>query len=156
MSGLIGGALPQFVLDPPDKRALGWRFQPVSPVPITTHGQAPYDYDTPWWPGGGGLSGSDCCPVPPGVWYDHPDFTRGCNGRFGVVGVTRDAYGSPLGGCTVKIYRTSTDEVQATVVSDSLGNYVATTPYLDAHYLVVYKSGSPDVFGTTSNQLTAA
>lgn len=116
-------------------------------------------YRTPWWPCSGlllGDMGSDVSMLhdrPPrygDVWY-----ASGCNGRLAIVGVTRNAYGSAVGGCTVKIFRTNTDELLSTVISDpNTGEYTITTPYYpDGHYLVVYKSGTPDMFGTTVNTL---
>ena len=90
-------------------------------------------------------------------WWELPDITGGATYRFGVSGVTRDVYGSPLGGVTVKLYRSSTDEMVGSVVSDPSGNYFVTSPYYpDTHYLVMYKTGTPDVFGTSANTLVGA
>lgn len=85
------------------------------------------------------------------------DLTGGAMYRFAISGVTRDVNGSPLGGVTVKMFRTSTDEMVGSVVSDPLGNYFVTSPYYpDTHYIVMYKAGFPDVFGTTVNTLIGA
>ena len=75
------------------------------------------------------------------------------NGRLGVAGVTRDVYGSPMGGVSVKLYRTVDDSVQGAVVSDANGVYTVTTPYADGHYIVTYRVGPPDLCGTTINTL---
>lgn len=120
-----------------------------------------HTFRTPWWPsaGAGALLGNAGS-----VAYDKiirytdpwPNLPGGANGRLAFVGITRDQYGSPVGGVTVKCYRTSTDEVTATVISDANGAYTITTPYYpDGHYLVCYKTASPDIFGTTVNTLTA-
>lgn len=160
MSDLLGGAgQSEIWIERDDKRLLSayWQFPfliseltPIPDAPVGSH-------RSQFWPGGGGLNG-DAGDVNPlyGVWYTNPDLTRGSTQRFGIVGVTRDVYGSPLGGVTCKFYRTSTDEMVFTVVSDPLGNFLVTTPYYpDAHYLVFYKAGSPDIFATTQNTLIA-
>lgn len=120
------------------------------------------DYTSPWWPGGANIlcdrngSGDKLNPSA-SVWFERPEITRGHNMRFGVLGVTRDVYGSPLGGVTVKLFRTSTDELVHSTVSDPLGNYAVSTPYFgEGHYLVTYKTGTPDVFGSSPNTLTGA
>jgi len=120
-------------------------------------------YMSAWWPRNSGLMvgdlGADVSMLqdsqswgPLGVMPG-----SGTNGRLSIVGITRDAYGSALPACTVKLFRTSTDELVSQVTSDATtGEYTITTPYYpDGHYLVVYKSGSPDVFGTTVNTLVA-
>lgn len=121
-------------------------------------------FRTPWWPSsqGGAFLGdgganismfSDKLTRWDDFWGNHPG---GCNGRLSFVGVTRDQFGSPTGGVTVKLFRTSTDQLVSTVLSDASGNYTITTPYYpDGHYLVCYKTASPDIFGTTVNTLIA-
>jgi hypothetical protein len=72
---------------------------------------------------------------------------------FTLAGVTRDVNGTAVGGCTVNIFETATNLFRATVVSDAFGNYsVGVTGGL-AFFAVVYKAGSPDIFGTTLNTL---
>ena len=110
---------------------------------------------SPWWPFRGGLLGG---------WGDgadgdnlqnlgarHSDMWRsfGSNGRLAFVGYTRDAYGSALGDCTVRLFRTSTDELVSKVQSDANGFYQATSPYLEAHYMTVHKTGTPSVAGAS-------
>jgi hypothetical protein len=158
VSELLGGAsFDGSILDPDDRRAMGEHFRQIN-VEFTWFGEVG-DQRSPWWPGGGTLSFGDASvdfAMMGGVWYALPDTSRGSMGRWGVSGVTRDVYGSPLGGVTVKLYQTSSDLMVSSVVSDPLGNYFVTTPfYPDAHYLVFYKAGSPDVFGTTPNTLIA-
>jgi hypothetical protein len=113
-------------------------------------------YVTDWWPGGAKLSGE------PGVnaefesavlWGDY-DQAGGASSRFGFVGVTRDAYGTPIAACTVKLFRTSDDLLLDTTISDPSGNYLLNTAYYpDTHYLVAHKTGSPDVDGVSVNTL---
>lgn len=70
-----------------------------------------------------------------------------------VTGVTRDSGGNPLGGCTVELFDTRTDQRVAATVSDGSGNFSlpgASGPY----YLVCYKAGTPDLAGTSVNTLT--
>ena len=165
MSDLLGGAGQSEVsTEQDDRRAMsewyriGIECGPPG-VEWTYLGPIIDDQRNPWWPGGATMGFGDSSvdfSVQQSLWYGLPDTTRGCLGRFGVVGVTRDSYGSPLGGVTVKLYQTSSDLMVASVVSDPLGNYTVTTPfYPDQHYLVFYKSGSPDVFGTSVNTLVA-
>lgn len=69
-----------------------------------------------------------------------------------LAGVSRDNAGAPLGNCTVKAFRTSDDVQVGYTTSDANGNwtiFVATGSY----YLVEYKAGAPDVFGTSLNTL---
>jgi Carboxypeptidase regulatory-like domain len=111
----------------------------------------------PWWPSASGLIDvgalDDAWGVQPyswGIYYP----VSGANGRFAISGVTRDLSGAPLSGVAVKLFRSTDDSLQASVVSDANGYYLATTPYADGHYLVTYKAGPPDVYGTTANTLT--
>lgn len=92
-----------------------------------------------------------------GSWWGEMDVASGASARFGISGTTRDAYGVPLGSVVVKCYQASTDLLVGYTVSDALaGTFLVTTPfYPDAHYLVFYKVGSPDVFATTQNTLIA-
>lgn len=121
-------------------------------------------FRSPWWPcaGANTLVGDQGGSV--ALLYDKnwrvtdpwPNLPGGANGRLAFAGTTRDEYGSPLPFAVVKCYRTSTDEVTGSTVSDGSGNYTVTTPYYpDGHYLVVYKTGTPDTFGTTVNTLIA-
>ena len=102
---------------------------------------------SPWWPnsgymiGGQGYDGDNLYVLP----AKHSDMWRsfGSNGRLAFVGYTRDAYGSPLGNCTVRCFRSSTDVLVSRVTSDATGYYQATTPYGgEGHYLVVHGPGS--------------
>lgn len=77
-------------------------------------------------------------------------------GKFSltITGVTKDAVGTPLGGCAVYLFDTATNTCQRSTVSDANGAYeftvyAPTVPY----YVVSYKAGAPDVAGTTVNTL---
>lgn len=115
-------------------------------------------YSTRWWPRSGPIvggwtgSGEDVFQSKPGQWMP-PRIERGANGRLAFVGYTRDQYGSPLGGCTVRCYRASTEELVSKVTSDANGLYFATSPYNDAHFLVIHNPAG-DQAGATKNTLT--
>lgn len=68
-------------------------------------------------------------------------------------GNTLDKNGARLGNCTVRGFRTSDNLFTCIVVSDPGGYYELCVAYTDAHFIVAYKSGSPDRAGTTINTL---
>lgn len=73
-----------------------------------------------------------------------------------IAGITRNASGVPIGGVTVKVYRTSDDlELMSTVSADDGAYQVATNESFQC-YLVAYKAGAPDVEGTTRNDLVGS
>jgi hypothetical protein len=115
-----------------------------------------------WWPGSG-LYGDFAVDVPIGplgsfAEHELMDFAySGAISRAIITGTARDAYGAPLSGALVKIFRTSDNSFIEQVIADSVGNFAASTPYYpDTHYLVLYKAGSPDVFGSTVNTLVGS
>lgn len=65
---------------------------------------------------------------------------------------------SPLGGCTVHVFETANDLELGETISDGGGNFSITVPVNPPlpYYIVAYKKGSPDVFGTTLDTLGAA
>ncbi len=74
-----------------------------------------------------------------------------------ITGFTRDATGAALAGATVRLYVTSTNTVFATVTSNGSGYYMFNDPANPGpFYARAYLSGSPDVAGTTRNDLIAA
>jgi hypothetical protein len=118
-----------------------------------------YSFQTGFWPGttgpmtdAGGLSGD----ISNGIWWDYPDVVTGHIFRYGFVGITRDQYGSPLGGVSLRLFRTVDDTLQDSQTSASDGSYVLGTPFLDAHYVVSQKAGPPPVAGATVNTLIAS
>lgn len=120
-----------------------------------------YSYQNPYWPGNGGLIG--CSDMESGiysdvivpVWWDQPDVVTGHAFGFGFVGISRDQYGSPLAGVTVKLFHTTDNVLIDQEVSDAAGNYTLITPYLDAHYIVAQKT-SALVSGATLDNLIPA
>lgn len=117
-----------------------------------------YGFVNPWWPYAGNLlAGSfgagDGQIINYAPWWQEPWVRSGCNGRLAFVGYTRDQYGSPLGNCTVRCFRTSTNELVSQVTSDANGFYIATSPYADGHFLTVHKTLAPDVAGASIDTL---
>jgi len=85
-------------------------------------------------------------------WGNRLNPMRGTTSRWGVFGITRDVYGSPLGFCNVFLFRTSTKELVDTDISDANGWYILHTPYYaEAHFVVAQKTAAPDVQGVTVN-----
>lgn len=69
-------------------------------------------------------------------------------------GITKDSTGAVLGFCEVELFDTARDVMMQRTTSDVNGAYeFSVSPQL-TFYLVAYKSGSPDVAGTTVNTLT--
>jgi hypothetical protein len=71
-----------------------------------------------------------------------------------ITGVTKDTAGAAIASATVRLFRASDDALIATTTSDGSGNYsftVADTSTL--YWLEAYKSGSPDIAGTTVRTL---
>jgi hypothetical protein len=77
--------------------------------------------------------------------------------NFVISGVTRDSTGSPLGSCKVELFETATDKKANETYSDGSGNFTFTVHFNDTQqfYLVAYKNGSPDVAGTTIDEIQA-
>jgi hypothetical protein len=117
-------------------------------------------YESGWWPGASGLStdaGGAFGGIISVIQWEQPEKISGQSSRLGLTGTTRDVYGSPLGGVTVKVFRTADDTLQGSTISDvNNGTYLVTTPFNDGHYIVARKDGSPDVFGATDNDLLGA
>jgi len=80
----------------------------------------------------------------------------GVSANTAVVGITRDSTGAVLGSCAVNLFLTGGGILKAATVSDAAGDYRFDQPGSGPFYLVAYKSGSPDVAGTTVNTLIAA
>lgn len=120
-------------------------------------------YENEYWPGSAGMdaSGGEWSKA---VWYGRPELSSGAVSRYAFTGVTRDAYGSALGAVTVKLFKTVgggnpdlKDVKIDETTSDASGNYTLYTYYYpDTHYIVSYKTGTPDVQGTTVNTLIGA
>jgi hypothetical protein len=84
------------------------------------------------------------------------DETKGFDRDLGqqsnrIVGVSRNATGVALGNCVVKVFATADDTLVASTTSDGSGNWTAYPNAQGPYYFVEYKTGSPDVFGTSPN-----
>lgn len=75
--------------------------------------------------------------------------------RYIISGVTRDSTGALLGSATVDLFDTATDTIRGTTISDANGNYLLDAQIDSTYYLVAYKTGAPDVAGTSVNTLVA-
>lgn len=169
MSDFLGGALAVNVLVPPETRHCDEYFfgnddvlfpSMILDVCMTWDNEF-IGFANPWWPTGGnimgGFDGVDENNLEAGPsWWSDPWYAINCSGRLAFVGITRDQFGSPLPGCTVRCFNTATNELVAQVVSDGNGFYRATTQYADGHYLVVHKAGSPEVAGASVSTLLPA
>lgn len=154
MSQLIGGALPQFILARKDDRA-----HSVDWITVTDLKPLDFGYKSQWWPRGNGLLGDYGADVGvlDSVAWSFFEPVGGESSRVGFVGITRDQYGTPVGSCVVQLFRTSDDLFIMEVTSDASGNFLLQSWYTpDTHYIVAYKAGSPDIFGTTVNTLVGA
>jgi hypothetical protein len=91
-----------------------------------------------------------------GVWFEAPTGAGNkCMGK--IIGITQDKDGNPLGNVIVQGFRTSDDFYVGQVISDAGGYYEFPSQYTaDQHYLVIYKAGSPDVTGASTNTLVPA
>lgn len=75
-------------------------------------------------------------------------------GAFSLSGITRDSTGAVLGGCDVHLFQTGTDIEVGQTTSDGSGNFSFSLGNNAGYfYLVAYKTGSPDVAGTSINTL---
>lgn len=74
-----------------------------------------------------------------------------------ISGVTRDSTGTPLGNVSLNVFRTDTQQLVQQLTSDGSGNYTTNPVGLGLKYQIdAYLAGSPDVAGTTKNDLTGA
>lgn len=132
------------------------RIQPAwwqPPIFITARNS----YQNKFWPRTGLVGGSIGAAYGEYIeadWHIEPDLTRGARSMFGIAGITRDVYGSPEPFCTVKLFKTASDELVYQITSDGDGAFVVYTPHLvDPHYIVAFKAGSPDIAGASDNNL---
>lgn len=117
---------------------------------------APGSFETAWWPKGGGFVGDGGIDVGllEASWWGEYDPAAGAASRYGFVGITRDALGTPVAAVTVKLFSTSGDTLLDSTISGPDGAFLLNTPYYpDAHYMVAHKSGSPDIDGASVNTL---
>ncbi len=71
---------------------------------------------------------------------------------YKIEGVTRDSAGDPLGSCDVRLYLSSNDAYQESVVSNAVTGAYSFTGLQNNNlrYVIAYKTGTP-VFGTTDD-----
>lgn len=74
--------------------------------------------------------------------------------KLAITGITKDSLGNVLGNCEVMLFRSDNEMIQSVGDSDSNGSYTFYVGASLSYYIVAYKSGSPDVAGTTVNSLT--
>ena len=72
-----------------------------------------------------------------------------------MVGTSYDNTGTALGGCTVKVFTTVDNLLVATTTSDAFGNWVVYPSAQGPYYIVEYRAGPPNVFGTSDITLAA-
>jgi hypothetical protein len=156
-----------FVLDRSDNGATDWSTNgDLYSAKIWDRSPADdYGYDTyfgnEWWPSRSSLMGGwDGEPsnqlIGDAQWWGWPWTKSGAPSQMVFTGFTRDVYGSVLPACIVKCFRTADHTLQSSTTSDANGLYWLSTPYVEAHYLVVHKAGSPEVAGATVSSLLPA
>lgn len=111
------------------------------------------------WPRSQGLSGVAESQIP----LLNPDaaaqawewnvWTTGHHHRMVLTGQTLNSAGAATGGVTVKLYNTITGLLVDTQVSDTGGNFSVTDPNNVACFMVAYLAGSPDICGTSIDEL---
>lgn len=90
-----------------------------------------------------------------GAWSPDQRSSRGNGSRKYIMGACRDVDGNAVPGATVVGFLTAGDLLVAETACDDKGNYELPTPYPGApHYLVAYRTGAPDIAGTSVNTLT--
>ncbi len=70
-------------------------------------------------------------------------------------GMTKNLVGAPLAGATVKLFRTSDDSIQSSVVSDAWGYYVVEMTVPGPFYIVTFHAGPPLLGGVSVNTLAS-
>ena len=115
-------------------------------------------YKNGWWPRGNALLGDTAVDVGvlDSVQWGAFDQVGGESSMLGIIGVTRDQYGTPVGSCVIQLFLTSNDALMYEGTSDANGNFNALTTSTGQHYVVAYKATAPDIFGTTVNTLVGA
>lgn len=134
----------------------------------TRRGESQFGSRFAWytlWPTSGFMSGDrsegyaqigqDCCETD--WWSPWQRANRGNGATKFIMGQCKDSNGNALGGVTVQGFLTATDTYIGEIATDDKGNYELPTQYASptTHYLVAYRTGSPDLTGATVNTLTA-
>lgn len=161
MSVFIGAAMPQFIIcddaDPRSHLRARRTEQPSKGGLLRLEVEAPVgDSHNITQPFALSAFYGDLAILDAPLWIMPPPMPGGANGRLGFNGFSRDASGGVIAGVTVKLFLTSTDVKQCETVSNTDGFFVVSTAEAGGHYLLFYKSGTPDVSGTTVNTLAGA
>lgn len=86
--------------------------------------------------------------------FRHEVDASGTPTRAQISGVTRDSTTNPLANCTIQVLSADGTLLAYSTTSDGNGNYEAYVEDPTLNYKVdAYKTGSPDVAGTTINTL---
>jgi hypothetical protein len=72
---------------------------------------------------------------------------------FTFAGITKTGAGAALASCHLDLFRTADDSKAGETDSDANGVYLLYASSELTHYAVAYKTGAPDVAGTTVNTL---
>jgi len=78
----------------------------------------------------------------------------GSERRKTITGITRDSSGNALGGVTVMAFHTSDNRLDDTITSGPSGEFTCAVVDGDSYYILCYKPGAPDVYGTSINTVT--
>jgi phage baseplate assembly protein gpV len=70
-----------------------------------------------------------------------------------INGIAKDATGAPLEGATIRCHRVEDGALVATTISAADGTWTVRPSVPGTFYIVAYKTGSPDVAGTTLQTL---
>lgn len=109
---------------------------------------------SPYWPGRSSLYGEALPLLVAPASHAQFGLIAGGNGCLGFSGVTRDGNNSPVGGMTVRLYRTSDSLLVQTVVSRADGSYNISTPYVGQdHFIACYKTDPPAKGGASLSNL---
>lgn len=158
---LLGAGPAQLLIGASDERAAGEWFRNDEdlflPRLVPKTWEKFSGFASSWWPHRSGFLGGESDPFDgcDNSGTQHADmWTRsGCNGRLAFVAFSRDENGNVVAGCTIKCFRTADDSLQASVLSDANGYYQATTPYYEAHYLVIQMPTTPPRSGASLNTI---
>lgn len=110
------------------------------------------------WPRSRGLNNgaiydTDTCYQPQATWYNWPTQNQGSRSVYLISGITKNSSGNALGNCTVNAFTTADKVLQGTTTSDGQGNYQCPTFSNGNHFLVAFKTGTPDTAGSTDNDI---
>jgi hypothetical protein len=76
---------------------------------------------------------------------------NGTNTRYRIDGIARDAYGTPVPGCTVLCLGQVLGDIVYITTSDTTGAYLCYSPYYGAANIIVSYKAAPDQAGATIN-----